>query len=386
MMWMFQVFMLAMFGTSILMFGNKFLSSIASVNLNGNSMDDIEGSVTQKVTQGAGLITGIAAGGVGASAAGGSILKGAAMGGMTGARGGKPATAALLGMAAGRAQGSRGRAKRLEKEQSKEHWEKMESDPVYAAQYEAEEGKRGAAQIESENFAMDHADVSPENLGETADKWEKWAKDNKDASGKPRLIPMPTDPKLKEALEKRGMEFRTRQEAVIDEVHRQEEEHSDEFADEIADELNDAPQDESWQDHLRNNGFVFDPVSHSWKSQARAGSGGPGGTAGSGQGTAVPLPVSDPQPAGSSTSGPPSGQPASAPPGAGSPAGGSGGTSGPADAATIATVMANLEAGSAASAAVQAASAESLRAAANEMTDAARRTGPRRPPGPPAGS
>lgn len=205
--WIFQVFMVSMSSIAMLMFSGKLLDMIAQVNLNGNSIDDIEGSVKQKMSQGAGLAVGAVAGGVGAASVGGSVLKGAATGGLTGTKAG-PLQAGIIGAATGKATGSSEEAqkKKEEKKANKEHEKKMKEDPVYRSNYEAQqreaERQRELALQAEEDEAIMHADVSQ------VDAWANWSKQ----SG--RKVPVPADPALEKNLRDRGVPLRARQDQI----------------------------------------------------------------------------------------------------------------------------------------------------------------------------
>lgn len=203
MLWMTQVFMIALMGVSILMFGNRFLQSIARVNLNGSSIDDVEGVVSQRLGQAAGLTVGLLAGGAGASMAGGSILKGAAMGGAAGARGGRPVTAAMVGLGVGKATAG----EKTEDAEKQQHEYRMGNDPVYRARVDSK-------RAEQERKEQKEADrVMASSTAADADSWAAYATQYRDPSTGRIVhrnvpVPVPTDPMLREALEERGVEFR----------------------------------------------------------------------------------------------------------------------------------------------------------------------------------
>jgi hypothetical protein len=225
--WLMQVFMISLVGITFLMFSNKFASSIARVDFNGDDSADIEGAVTGKLQQGAGLTAGALAGGVGAGVAGGSIMKGAAVGGFTGSRGGKPGSAALLGMAAGKASSEKTKAKKAEKE----HERRMEEDPVYADKFDANKQNENKKAVKDEDKAMANSSARYDNLTEQmnqasdpkerkrlsaerdkiAQEWVNWSKNEDnlevDANGKktPRKIPQPNSEELAKIIgEKAG--------------------------------------------------------------------------------------------------------------------------------------------------------------------------------------
>ena len=205
--WIFQVFVVSMSSIAMLMFSGKLLDMIAQVNLNGNSIDDIEGGVKQKMSQGAGLAVGAVAGGVGAASVGGSVLKGAATGGLTGTKAG-PLQAGIIGAATGKATGPNEDAQKRkeEKKAAKEHEKKMNDDPVYKANYEAQqreaERQRELELQAEEDQAIMNADVSQ------ADSWADWSK----KSG--RSVPVPADPALEKNLRDRGVPMRARQDQI----------------------------------------------------------------------------------------------------------------------------------------------------------------------------
>jgi len=207
MMWLVQVFMIAMVGVSTLLFGKQFINGLASINLNGTSMDDMEGVASQRAKQGMGLVTGVAAGAVGGVIAGGgmsAIAKGAAMGGVSGGRGARPGTAAMLGLAAGRFQGAKGRENKEAKEKYETHQRNMKEDPAYADTYQiAEDYENYQAQVK-EDQAITTA--RPDD----AQRWREWSQKTN------RLVPTPIDQDTLKAFEDAGVKMREHQDTVVD--------------------------------------------------------------------------------------------------------------------------------------------------------------------------
>jgi hypothetical protein len=213
MMWLVQVFMIAMVGVSTLLFGKQFINGLASINLNGNSMDDIEGVVSQRMKQGTGLATGIVAGAAGGVIAGGglsAITKGAAMGGVSGGRGARPGTAAMMGLAAGKFHGAQGAQKKAQKQERKKHEQKMDSDPVYADNYQIEKDYDSyQAELLEDRAIMD---VTTE---EEAKKWLQWQQNSSTDPKTRRKVPKPLNPKMEELFRSLGIVMREHQDEVF---------------------------------------------------------------------------------------------------------------------------------------------------------------------------
>lgn len=106
--WIMQVVLIIMISVGILTMRGRILGMLASVNLGGtNAGIDFEEAASNASKQGLGLATGVAFGAGAAMAKGGSVTKGAVMGGAAGRVTGSPVAAAAVGTEVGKQPTSR---------------------------------------------------------------------------------------------------------------------------------------------------------------------------------------------------------------------------------------------------------------------------------------